>query len=106
MTVKSEYCDVLSSATQQKRSMMLLVEGHAVIKTAAFHWVLADHTIGGRIDLRHFVGRTQSHVDLFCNGVVSRRPGFGIEPQNLYNLVSVDVYHADRFAQRIHDIYF
>ena len=86
--------------------MVLRIYRHAVIEAAAFHRISANKAIGRWIDLRHFVRGPQSHVDLFCNRIVPRSPGFAVEPQNFYNLIFVDVHYADRLPKSVHDIHF
>src|SRR5258708_6822309 len=91
-------------AAEQERTMVLRIDGHAVIEPTALYRIPANDAICQRVNLRHFVCGTQRYINPLRNGIVSGRAGFTVESQNFYNLVLVNVDYADCLTQRIGDV--
>src|ERR1700730_16728226 len=77
-----------------------------MVESAALYRIPAKDAIRQGVNLRYFVGGTQSHVNFFSDYIVARCACLAVESKNPHDIVFVDVDHADRFTQRIDDVHF
>lgn len=105
VSVQSKDSERFGSPAQKKCPMLLGVDCHSVVVTAAFDGISPNHGVGGRIDFGNFVGVPEIYVYLAAHRVILRHAGFAFEFDCFYDFVFFHVDNRDGFSERIGNVH-
>src|SRR6266536_4055650 len=88
----------LCAVAQKECTVMLGINGHAVVVAASFHGVGCRDGVAFLIDLGKFVRVSQVYIDLLGNRVVLRHASLAFERERLYDFVFLNIHNCLFFA--------